>query len=272
LWIVAGIGIVGTFFTYKYYLNDVDKMSPESFRQPISGKESSPQSDSLDNHAKEMISTGNAQVSKPKTKTMRSYHVITRTRIYDIEVCRGDILEEKTDAIVIPMSSSLALDQNELAKSVAQKAGEQFTNHLQNYLSKHGELKTNAVTLSNASGDLNCKYIVCAASPTWNGGYGSEVTDLFQTIYNTLEAVDRELLESIAIPAIGINQFHFPKEKSANIIFDAITTYFNDKHTVARASSKRIPLRNIRIVIADPQTLDVFIDEFDKRKRYGQSL
>jgi putative ATPase len=70
-------------------------------------------------------------------------------------------------------------------------------------------------------------------------------------VTGSLRVADELKCKSISLPAISTGIFGFPKERAAGVIFSAIDRYF--------AKAQESNIQQIRIVIFDMQTLQVFV-------------
>jgi O-acetyl-ADP-ribose deacetylase (regulator of RNase III) len=97
--------------------------------------------------------------------------------------------------------------------------------------------------------------VIHAVGPVW--GEGDEGRKLRSAVLGALEAAAERGFASIAIPAISTGIFGFPKDRGAQVIFQAVEDY--------AAANEASSLREIRVTILDDPTLEVFQREFERR-------
>jgi len=271
--ISGGLGVACMVVAYGYYVTNKDKLSFTKNLEEEKKKKTGV--DSGDGGG--VISANTVQkgfFSVGRTKTLRYQYIVTRSRIYELEVCRGELFNEKTDAIIVATTENLQPHDSALTD----KSGrEQTMKQLQEALVKNGgPFKPGQVVVTEVKSDddhLNCKYLIHAVTPMYEGGQKLEVFQLSQAIYNALLEADKLSLESVSIPAIGTGNARFPREKCANVLFDSVFTYFNDRDsTVAAARQNKMSLHNVRFTNSDEQSIEAFVKEYDHKKRMGKIL
>lgn len=280
--ITAGIIAGLAYGAYNYYDENVGKLDKEYYKRLEKGSGNSSIQTTNANTSSSSSSTDTPVTGQqkrsgffvPKARTLRNQFIVTRTRVYEIEICRGDILDEKTDAIVCSVNSNLDVNQGDLAQMIADRVGDQYKRETKEYVSKHeGAINYGDVAVVKAGGDLRCRYVIQACSPVWEGGEKLEIFNLSQAVYNALTAADKLGLESISIPAIGSGVYRFPKEKCAQVIIDTVAAYFNDRDfTKSSARTNKKCLNKVRLINADDQAVDAFVKEFDHKKKMGKFL
>jgi O-acetyl-ADP-ribose deacetylase (regulator of RNase III) len=249
---------IAAYFGYQYYTENIRKLDKNYYK-------------SLDATTSATSSAGGGITQdNVRTQTLRSEVVVCRTRVYELEVCRGDITEETTDAIVNAANTRLRHGGG-LARAIVVKGGEQVQKDSDKWIAEHGELKVGQVVVTEAHGNLKCKYIIHTAGPIWKGGEENEAKLLAEAIHNVLETADRIGAGSVSIPAVSSGIYKFPKEKCAQIIFTSIFSYFNSRDLyVAEARRRKFALNKVRLVNFDEPTVDVFLQEWDNLKKQGK--
>ena len=103
-------------------------------------------------------------------------------------------------------------------------------------------------------GRLLCNYIIHAVGPMWNvEGKNKSKELLRKACFNSLREAESLGCKSIALPAISSGIFGMPKEISAQVMFTAVEEYV--QHQTA--------LKDVRFVIIDDPTFNVFREEFE---------
>jgi O-acetyl-ADP-ribose deacetylase len=171
-----------------------------------------------------------------------------------LEIVQGDITQEPSDAIVNAANNRLQHGGG-VAGMISRRGGPQIQIESDAWVRQHGPV-THARPAYTSAGSLPCRYIIHAVGPVW--GEGDEDSKLRAAVRGSLELADQLKLSSLAMPAISTGIFGFPKELAARISYEAIETYF--KQQPAGSS-----LRVVRIILFDPEAVDAFTSEFEKK-------
>lgn len=147
-----------------------------------------------------------------------------------IEVVKGDITEEKTDAIVNAANRHLSHGGG-VAGAIVKKGGEIIQIESNKIVEKRGALKTGEAVITQA-GNLPCKYVIHTVGPVW--GEGDEEEKLKKAIESSLQVATENLLKSISIPAVSCGIFGFPKKKGTKIIYKTVKEYLEKRETTIR--------------------------------------
>ena len=144
----------------------------------------------------------------------------------EIEIVTGDITDEDTDAIVNAANSHLSHGGG-VAAAIVRAGGYEIQRESDEYVRKHGPVPTGEAAVTGA-GKLKAKYVIHAVGPVWRGGGNNEEELLRKAVYNALLRAHELKLKSVAMPAISMGIFGFPKDRGTRIMLKAIEEFFKD--------------------------------------------
>ena len=174
-----------------------------------------------------------------------------------LEICRGDITLEQTDAIVNAANKQL-MHGGGVAAAIARRGGEAIEQESREWVRHHGPV-SHSEPAYTSGGSLQCKYVIHAVGPMW--GEGQEDVKLTQAIRGCLRLAETLNVRSIAFPAISTGIYGFPVNKAAGIFHDTFRVHFDARQTSL--------LQLVRLVLFDQPTLDVFLQAFQPAARQG---
>lgn len=161
-----------------------------------------------------------------------------------LELVRGDITTENTDAIVNAANEYLQHGGG-VAGTIARRAGPDLETESEAWVRTRGPV-SHAAPAWTTGGKLPAKYVIHAVGPVW--GDGDEDAKLAAAVTGSLRVADELKLKSIALPAISTGIFGFPKERGARVILSAIQNYFENP----------TGLELVRLVLFDNFTVEAF--------------
>lgn len=169
-----------------------------------------------------------------------------------LEIVKGDITEETTDAIVNAANSSLS-GGGGVDGAIQHKAGSTVMQECQMIIRQRGSCLA-GTAVSTSGGRLSCKYIIHAVGPIWHGGSQDEEGLLYDAYKSSLRIASLKQLQSISFPNISTGVYNFPKEEAANIVLEAIQDF----------AEKESSLELIRFVCFDEENYKLYLKVFAK--------
>lgn len=166
-----------------------------------------------------------------------------------ILIKKGDITEEKADAIVNPANGQL-IHGGGAARAIVVRGGEDIQRESNLIIRKSGMIPTGKAVITG-SGKLPCKYIIHTVGPKM--GEGNEDEKLKKAVWSALTIAELYNLESISMPAISSGIFGFPKDRCAEIIIKAACEFLNQKD---------INLKTIILCNNDEETYNIFLKKW----------
>ncbi|MBC7263635.1 MAG: macro domain-containing protein [Chloroflexi bacterium] len=169
-----------------------------------------------------------------------------------IRVVKGDLTEERVDAIVNAANEHLAHGGG-VAGAIVRKGGPEIQEESNRWVAQHGPVRTGTAAITGA-GRLPARYIIHAVGPVW--GTGDEKAKLASAVRSALQMAEDHRLASISMPGISSGIFGFPKDLCAEVMFDAVLEFLAEHPQT---------IREINFCNIDEQTAKVFAAEARKR-------
>ena len=106
--------------------------------------------------------------------------------------------------------------------------GPDIQRECRDYVQRSGVLTAGHVYVSTP-GQLPCKKVIHAVGPRWHGGRSNEENDLYDAIFESMQAAEKLGLCSIAFPALSCGIFQYPLDKATKTIISALKDFLEDK-------------------------------------------
>jgi O-acetyl-ADP-ribose deacetylase len=143
-----------------------------------------------------------------------------------IELCKGDITEIETEAVVNAANASLILGGG-VAGAIRRKGGPVIQQECDKIV---GTFVGGAVITSG--GNLKAKYVIHAVGPRM--GEGNEDEKLKNATLNSLKLADEKKIKTIAFPAISTGIFGFPINRCADIMLRSTLDYIKGQTQIEK--------------------------------------
>lgn len=167
-----------------------------------------------------------------------------------LQLVRGDLTEEKVDAIVNAANAYLQHGGG-VAGAIARKGGPQIQEESNRWVQLHGPVSHSTPAITGG-GSLPCRYVVHAVGPVW--GEGDEDRKLDQAVSGALHVADGLGLSSVALPAISTGIFGFPKRRAAQVMLSAIRNFFQ--------GCPQSGVKLVRLTLFDEETMAAYRAEW----------
>ena len=164
-----------------------------------------------------------------------------------IELVRGDITREATDAVVNAANRTL-LGGGGVDGAIHNAAGPRLLTECETL----GGCDTGDAKITGGY-RLRAKHVIHTVGPVWRGGNRHEAERLASCYRRSIEIADQNDLTSLAFPAISTGAYGYPLEQAADVALRAVLD------GLARAPG----IRKVRFVLFDEPTLDVFRRSLD---------
>lgn len=136
-----------------------------------------------------------------------------------IEVIRGDITQQRVDAIVNASNPSL-LPGSGVCGAIHRMAGHRLAFEC----AKLGGCKRGEAKITHGF-RLASPYVIHTVGPLWEGGNQNEAEVLASAYQNSLKLASERRLQTIAFPSISTGAYGFPIEKASRIAMRAILDF-----------------------------------------------
>ena len=168
----------------------------------------------------------------------------------------GDIIEEEVDIIVNAANNRL-MHGGGVAAAIDKASYGAVQQQSSKLIEQTGTLPTGGVVITSAGGKLKCKFVVHAVGPIAYQNKDQCASLLHKACLNSMNMVQRYKAKSISFPPISSDIFGVSKELVANVMLSSLCSY---------SCSDPELLNDVRIVIIDEPTFDVFLKFFHKEK------
>lgn len=165
-----------------------------------------------------------------------------------IEVIHGDLTDEESDAIVNIINPDMEMDNaGEVSKAISQVCGSNVKQECKQMAPQKG-----GSVVVTSGGDLKVRHIIHLIPES------SDAKHLQTCLEKCLRLADSKEFRSVSLPAIGTGGYGMSPVISANLIFQALSSF-------CRICAK---VRNVRIVIKQMPMVEAFRQE---QKRHEET-
>ena len=170
-----------------------------------------------------------------------------------IELVHGDISCNSSDAIVNSTTEDLHLAGSGVAGALLKKGGPELQAVCDAVVAKGNKAIEGKVVVTPATGGLKCKSLFHVAFKS------IEEKQLVKTIQTCLDMADKMNYQSIAFPAIGTGNLHYPPSSAAKAVVEALRNF-----TIEKPKNVKV----IQMVVFQSDVYEKFVTAF---KSMGES-
>ncbi len=157
-----------------------------------------------------------------------------------LEVVRGDITQQDTEAIGNAANSALA-GGGGVDGAIHRAGGPSIMSELK---ARYKGCPTGSAVITGG-GNLKAKYVIHAVGPRYSGS-PKDPEHLSGAYRKSLELCTQNKISSIAFPSIGTGIYGYPVEKASRIALKAVMDYLKNHPEI----------KLVRFVLFDPKTFD----------------
>jgi len=151
---------------------------------------------------------------------------MTELKIGDcrLEVVKGDITEEATDAIVNAANERL-IPGGGVDGAIHRKGGPSILEELR---AKYTHCPTGQAVATHA-GNLKAKYVIHAVGPIYKDGKSGEAQLLASAYRSALERALELNINSLSFPALSTGAYGYPLDEASYIAIKAVVDFLKEK-------------------------------------------
>lgn len=168
-----------------------------------------------------------------------------------IELVKGDITTESTDAIVNAANSGLR-GGGGVDGAIHSVGGPEIMAECR----KIGGCPTGGAVLTTG-GKLKAKYVIHAVGPVYRGGTKDEEALLAGAYRTSLEIASKEGITSLAFPSISTGAYGYPIRDASRVALKTVIDYVTDHPEIKR----------VRFVLFSDGDLNIYRDSLEKMKK-----
>lgn len=172
----------------------------------------------------------------------------------EIRFVRGDITQERVDAVVNAANSSL-MGGGGVDGAIHRAGGPSILAECRRIREERGRLATGDAVVTGA-GDLPARWVIHTVGPVWHGGDDGEAELLASCYRRSLDLAKETGARTIAFPSISTGAYGYPVADAAAVAVAAVTAWAD-----ANASSGLDEVRFVLFSEADLGTYRAAAEE-----------
>jgi len=185
-----------------------------------------------------------------------------------IHVIKGEITEQRVDAIVIEVDKQLQCnDLNLVGERILLRGGPQAIPECADTMNDPEEDLSEGNVVYTSGGNLPCRYVIYMVSPDWKQKE-HYITLLRRSYLESLCVASRLKLCSIAFPDVFFWSHLTNTARCTEAMLNAVEDFC---HLSSSDEAKNTTLREVRIVLHFPKTMRMFRKEFAKRYSFQET-
>jgi O-acetyl-ADP-ribose deacetylase (regulator of RNase III) len=138
-----------------------------------------------------------------------------------VELVRGDITRETTDAVVNAANSTL-LGGGGVDGAIHRAGGPAILAECRRLRERLPEGLPAGDAILTGSGRLPCRHVIHTVGPVWSGGARGEAETLARCYRSSLALAARHGLRSVAFPSISTGAYGYPAAPAATVALGAV--------------------------------------------------
>ena len=210
----------------------------------------------LSTDARQMQNVRRRLNSMKKDPKVKSVFIDLPKKSRRVTIKLGDIIEEEVDIIVNAANDRL-MHAGGVAAAIDRASYGAIQKESSKVIEQTGTLPTGEAVITNAGGRLKCKFVVHAVGPIASQHKDQCGPLLHNACVNSMLRARHNKAKSVSFPPISSGIFGVSKELVASVMLSSLCSY---------TCSDPDLLNDVRIVIIDEPTFDVFLNFFHKER------
>lgn len=169
-----------------------------------------------------------------------------------IKVYKGDITDERSDAIVNAANNTL-LGGGGVDGAIHKKGGRLILDQCK----KIGGCPTGEARITTA-GDLPSKYVIHTVGPIYGSHRGNEGDLLYSAYTNSLRLALDYNIKTISFPSISTGAYGYPIDDAVKVVVKAVKDFLDSNEGI----------EELNFVLFSEENLRVYIDYFNLAFKY----
>ena len=150
----------------------------------------------------------------------------TKVNNTKLNLIRGDITEQDTEAIVNAANTSL-LGGGGVDGAIHRAGGPEILEECKKIRARQGGCPTGEAVITTG-GKLKAKYVIHTVGPVWSGGNQNENLLLANAYRNSLTLAKDKGIRSISFPSISTGAYRFPIDDAARIALSTVRDFLKE--------------------------------------------
>lgn len=170
-----------------------------------------------------------------------------------IKFIKGDITEQKVDAVVNAANSSL-MGGGGVDGAIHRAGGPKILEECVAYVAKHGRLPTGQAMITSG-GNLPAKFVIHTVGPIYRENQGKsgnikehQAEQLRSCYIESLKLAVEKRLKTIAFPSISTGAYRYPLKEAAPIAIKAVKDFLKDNPS----------MEEVRFVLFNDETYEAY--------------
>ena len=210
----------------------------------------------LSTDARQMQNIRKRHNNMKKDSKVKSVFIDLPKKSRKVTIKLGDIIEEEVDVIVNAANDRL-MHAGGVAAAIDKASYGAVQKESSRVIEQTGTLPTGQAVITSAGGSLKCKFVVHAVGPIASQHKDHCGPLLRNACVNSMLMAQHNKAKSVSFPPISSGIFGVSKELVASVMLSSLCSYTCDDPEL---------LNDVRIVIIDEATYDVFLKFFHKEK------
>jgi O-acetyl-ADP-ribose deacetylase (regulator of RNase III) len=172
-----------------------------------------------------------------------------------LQLLRGDITAEETDAIVNAANSALA-GGGGVDGAIHRAGGPEIMREC----NRLDGCPTGSAVITTA-GLLAARYVIHTVGPVYRGGTGGEPKLLSSAYRSSLTLAAESGLRSVSFPSISTGVYGYPTDEAARIALNTVIAFLKEHPSTEPAN----PIEVVRFILFSEEDLDIYARALGER-------